>query len=89
MSKLKHCYDIKNKHGDCTRFHLVKYELIPLKNFELALIWFLNEMLTGNSCKDMEALLSNPIINKKYKYFIKNLDKVVSLSFSICARPLN
>ncbi len=84
MPELKDCYEIKNKNGDFTRFHLVNCELIPLKNFELAFIWYLNDMLIDSSFRDLETLLSNSKIKKTCRKLLKETDRIAGLSLAIC-----
>jgi len=87
MPELKDCYEITNKVGDSTRFHLVDRELIPLRNFELALIWYLNEMLINSSFREMEALLSNPALKKTCRKLLRETERIAGLSDSICTEP--
>lgn len=64
--ELKEFYKIENKTGDCTSFHLIGRYITPGKNFERALKWYVNDMLTVSCFRELETILSDSKISKKY-----------------------
>jgi len=76
MQGPKEYYRITKKDGCFTCFHFFDSTLIPISNFELALKWHYAKMLIGTSYRDMESLLSNTALRKKYKKFLQEADKI-------------
>ncbi|MEN6464365.1 MAG: hypothetical protein ABFD62_04210 [Syntrophaceae bacterium] len=75
----KEYYRIIKKDGNSTCFHFIDSTLIPISNFELALKWHSARELMGPSFREMEALLSNRALKKKYRRFLENANKIFYL----------
>jgi len=79
MPGTKEFYRITKRDGNWTSFHFVDSTLIPVSNFELALKWHNAKQLIAASLRDMETLLSNTAIKKRYKKFLEGTNKILYL----------
>lgn len=79
MTEKKSYYVFINKDGNITAFHLFESTLIPVSNFQLALKWYKDKALMGTSHKEMELLLSDYAIRKRYEPLLDDEDKIVHL----------